>query len=97
MARAIEAVGRVAVTGLVSNTHLMGETTARIVLDGLDMARRTAEMVGVPVVGVAVAGALVDDLAARDLDCPLIPLRRVVRTPFEQPQSRTSGPLFVVS
>jgi len=97
MMRAIATVGRVAVTGLVSNTHLLAETTAEVVLDGLAMARATAEMVGVPVVGVAVADGLADELAGRGLDCPLIPLRRIVRPPFEQPRSRTTGPLFVVT
>jgi len=97
MVRAIETVGRVAVTGLVSNTHLMDETTAEVVLDGLDLARATAEMVGVPVVGVAVADGLADEIAGRALGCPLIPLRRIVRPPFEQPLSRTTGPLFVVT
>ncbi len=97
MVRAIETVGRVAVTGLVSNTHLLGETTADIVLDGLAMARATADVVGVPVVAVAVADGLADELAGHELDCPLIPLRRIVRPPFEQPRSRTTGPLFVVT
>jgi hypothetical protein len=75
----------------------MGETTAEVVLDGLDLARATAEMVGVPVVGVAVADGLADEIAGRALGCPLIPLRRIVRPPFEQPRSRTTGPLFVVT
>lgn len=95
MVRAIERVGRVAVTGLVSNTHLMGETTPEIVTEGLAMARTTAEAVDVPVVGVAVAGDLVAEIG--DVGCPVIPLRRVVRPPFEQPRSRTTGPLFVVT
>jgi hypothetical protein len=95
MVRAIERVGRVAVTGLVSNTHLMGETTLEIVTEGLAMARTTAAAVDVPVVGVAVAEDLVAEVG--DVGCAVIPLRRVVRTPFEQPRSRTTGPLFVVT
>ena len=61
MVREIEAVGRLPVAGLISNTHLMDETTPRVVLEGLEMARRTGEMLGVPVVAVAVAEDLADE------------------------------------
>jgi hypothetical protein len=98
MVREIEGAARVAVTGLVSNTHLMSETTPQVVLDGHEMAVEAAETLGIPVVAVTATADVAADIAGEDLGCPLVVLRRIVLPPFEQPpQTRTMGPLFVVN
>ena len=98
MVREIEAVGRVPVTGLISNTHLMDETTPDVVLEGYRMARETARLTDVPLAAVTVSSELASELAAVDLECPVITMRRIVRPPFAQSlERRTTGPLFVVS
>jgi len=97
MVRAIEAVARLPVTGLIANTHLMTETTPEIILEGYEMARDAAERLGLPVVSVAVSSDAVDSVSEAELDSPLLVLRRIVIPPFEQSyRQRTSGPLFVV-
>lgn len=98
MVRAIERVARVAVTGLVSNTHLMAETTPEIVLEGHRLARETADELAIPLVGVAVANGVAGDLDPARLGCPLLTLRRIVRPPHEMTlRQRRTGPLFVVN
>jgi len=98
MVREIEAVGRVPVTGLISNTHLMDETTAEVVLDGYRMALETARLAGVPLAAITVASELAGEVSAGDLECPVIAMQRIVRPPFAQSlERRTTGPLFVVS
>jgi hypothetical protein len=98
MVRAIETVARFPVTGLVSNTHLMAETTLEIVLGGHRLARTAAEELGLPIVAVTVGEGMAAEVAEAELDCPLLVLRRLVLPPFEQShQQRTSGPLFVVN
>jgi hypothetical protein len=98
MVREIEAVGRVPVTGLISNTHLMDETTAKVVMEGYRMALETASLAGVPLVAITVASDLAEEMSAEDLECPVIAMRRIVRPPFAQDlERRTTGPLFVVS
>jgi hypothetical protein len=98
MVRQIEAVSRVSVTGLVSNTHLLRETIAEVVLDGHAMAQETARALGIPVVAVTAGEELGTELGSVDLGCPLVLLRRVVLPPFEQQHiTRASGPLFVVN
>jgi len=98
MVREIEAVGRVPVTGLISNTHLMDETTAEVVLEGYRLALETARLVGVQLTAVTVDGGLAADIEAEELECPVITMRRIVRPPFAQdPERRTTGPLFVVN
>jgi hypothetical protein len=99
MVREIEAVGRLPVTGLISNTHLMAETTAAVVLEGYRQARETARLVEVPLVALTVVGAaLAAELAGAELECPVVAMRRIVEPPFAQARERrTVGPLFVVN
>ena len=98
MVRAIEAVSRVGVTGLVSNTHLMTETTAEVILEGYRQAVETSESLGVPLRAVTVQEEFRDSLQGTQLVCPLVLLRRIVKPPFEQTTTqRTTGPLFVVN
>ena len=96
MAREIEAVGRLPVAGLISNTHLMDETTLEIILEGLKSARVTAELLGIPVAAVAASEDHAVELRAV-IDEPVVALRRIVLPPFEMPKQRTTGPLFVVN
>jgi hypothetical protein len=98
MVREIEAVGRVPVSGLISNTHLMDETTPEVVLEGYRQALETARLVEVPLVAITVEEELAVVLEGEDLECPVVPLRRIVKPPFAQtPELRTIGPLFVVN
>ena len=98
MVRAIESAARLPVTGLVSNTHLLSETTPEIVLEGLRLAEETAKRVGLPVVAVGADLKTASALSGRDLGCPLVVLTRRITTPFEQPrQRRRVGPLFVLN
>jgi len=96
MVRKIEAVGRLPVAGLISNTHLMDETDLEVILDGLENAQQTGELLGIPVVAVAAAEDLAVELRAR-IDRPVLALRRIVVPPFELPKQRATGPLFVVN
>jgi hypothetical protein len=96
MVRRIEAVGRLPVTGLVSNTHLMHETTAEIVLDGVNKAEAAGDLLDLPVVAVAAADPVASEIRDR-VEHPVLVLRRIVLPPVDQPRRPTSGPLFVVN
>jgi hypothetical protein len=98
MVREIEAVGRLQVSGLISNTHLMDETTPAIVLDGYDRAIETARMAEIPVVAVTVTEDIAADLRDEDIECPVVAIHRIVKPPFAQNlERRATGPLFVVN
>ena len=96
MVREIEAVGRLPVTGLISNTHLMDETTPEVIFEGLDRALDTGRSLDIPVVAVATTDVLAGDIEGH-VDPPVIVLRRIVVPPFEMPRQRTTGPLFVIN
>jgi len=96
--REIEAVGRLPVSGLISNTHLMDETTPGVVVDGYRLALKTARMADVPLVAVTVGEDLIEEMDEGDFECPVVALRRIVLPPFAQDlERRTIGPLFVVN
>jgi len=98
MIREIEAVGRLPMSGLISNTHLMDETTPEVVLDGYRQALQTARLADVPLVAVTIGEALVAELDESNFECPVVAMRRIVLPPFAQDvQRRTTGPLFVVN
>jgi hypothetical protein len=99
MVRRIEAVARIPVNGLISNTHLMDETTQEVILEGHQMAVETGRNLGVPVVAVAVPESSVNGLDRSQLDCELIPLQRLLKPPFafSTPERRAIGPLFVLN
>jgi hypothetical protein len=96
MVREIEAVGRVPVAGLISNTHLMDETDLGIILSGLEHCHEAAQRLEIPVVAVAAPTDFAPELRAI-IDVPVVALRRIVVPPFELPKQRTTGPLFVVN
>jgi hypothetical protein len=98
MVREIEAAGRLPVTGLISNTHLLSETTPEIVLEGLRLAEQTAKKVDLPLVAIGVDVKTAEALGDRDLECPLIVLTRRITTPFEPTkQPRRTGRLFMLN
>jgi Mrp family chromosome partitioning ATPase len=97
MVRDIEAVARLRATGVVSNTHLMSETTPALVREGHALARETARLAGVPLVAVGVEETLRAALDEAELGCPVWTLRRIIRPPFEEPpRPRRTGPVFVL-
>ena len=96
MIHQIEAVGRLPVAGLISNTHLLDETTLEVVLNGLECASETGDRLGIPVVATAASEILADEVRAA-INGPVVALRRIVMPPFEFPKQRTTGPLFVVN
>lgn len=98
MVRQIEAASRRPVTGVVSNTHLMTETTPELVLEGYRLTRAAAAELGVRVAAVAITQTLQPGLDTEQFECQILPLRRIVKPPFETDGSRrTSGPLFVLN
>lgn len=93
----IEAVSQMRVTGLVSNTHLMGETDFETVHDGYQQARETGNRLDIPVVAVAVQESVRENFENVEFSCPTFVLRRIITPPFEMAAQRTSGPLFVLN
>jgi len=98
MVHDIEKTARLKVTGVVSTTHLLAETTPGIVCEGYALAVEAASQLRIPVMGVAVDEALAPALSAESFACPLMLLHRLIRPVFEEPpRPRKTGPLFAMN
>ena len=83
MARAIQEAARLPLAGLVANTHLLGETTPALVLEGLRRTERAAAVLGLPLAFAAVEERLLGAFAPDWAPCPVLPLLRMVFPPFD--------------
>ncbi len=81
----IEAASRLSVGGLVSNTHLMDETTPEQIYQGYEMTCEVSRRTGIPVRLVTVETRMAGTVDAGRFDCPLLPLRRVMLPPWGGP------------
>jgi hypothetical protein len=91
--RRIEASAGLQVTGLVSNTHLMQDTTPEMVLEGAALADEVATVLGVPVALVAAMGSVVEKLPAGSLEHELLVMQRIMVPPWlrrDPPQAGAS-------
>jgi hypothetical protein len=82
MQTALEKASRLAVTGLLANSHLIEETTAETVLEGWRLARDVSRRNGLPVRGVAVIDSLADSAELDRIDAPLLRLERLMLPPW---------------
>jgi hypothetical protein len=79
----IEAASRLAATGVVNNSHLQRDTTLATVLDSLDFARETADLLDLPLVCTTIPRRLAAELAATGLE-NAYPVDIYVRPPWEE-------------
>jgi len=79
MLRDVEASARRSVTGLVANTHLIEETTAEVVREGIDAASALADATGIPLRFCAVLERLAGAFAGCGV--PLLPIERHLLPP----------------
>jgi hypothetical protein len=80
-ARAIEAACAMTLTGLVANPHLGALTTPAHLQSGWEAAAAAARELGLPIVFCAVEESLCG--TSPILDAPILPVRRVLRLPWE--------------
>lgn len=81
MASDIERAGDLAITGFVSNTHLMEQTDITTLIEGRRLANEAAEAYGLPLEFVCVPAALAAD-AALQMEDDLLPMWRYLSTPW---------------
>ncbi len=81
----IEAASRLKVGGLVSNTHLMEETTPEQIEQGYQLTCEVSSRTGIPVRLVTVETRMAGSVDPARFDCPLLPLRRVLLPPWGGP------------
>jgi len=86
----IEGAGRVRVTGFVSNTHLMEETTLDTVLAGHALAREAEQALGLPLEFVCAPPNMAEEVAGLT-GCDVLPLTRYLSFPWQVPATPKVG------
>jgi len=78
----IEEASRLRVTGVVSNTHLMDETDAATVREGIDLAREVADAAGITFDFATVDARLVAEVED-ETDVPILAIERRMLPPWK--------------
>ncbi|MHC4860624.1 MAG: cobalamin biosynthesis protein CbiA [Planctomycetota bacterium] len=82
MKEEIEQASRLRVTGLISNTHLMEETTEETVREGLALASAVAEAAGIDLELATASQSLLPGLEEAAATCPFLPIERRMLPPW---------------
>lgn len=78
----IEQSSRLAITGLVANSHLMDETTVEVVEQGYEFACSVGEKADLPVVMLVVSTILCSEIDMDGLACPVLAIDRQMNPPW---------------
>ncbi len=79
----IEAASRLRITGLISNTHLMEDTDAATVMEGLRLTREVARRAELPVAFASVNEELREAPDLQEADCPVLWIKRRMLPPWK--------------
>jgi Mrp family chromosome partitioning ATPase len=77
--RAIEAASRLKINGIISNTHMLRETTAEDIFRGDELVRRLSVQTGVEVIYTVVPEALMPEIADWKLAGERFPIKLIMR------------------
>lgn len=83
MAR-IEAVSRLKFTGLVSNSHMIDETTSDIITEGYQLATAVSAKTGLPIKFISAKTEILKQTDLSSFHCPILPLVRSMLKPWER-------------
>lgn len=79
----VESASRIKVTAIVANTHLMDETSAQMVAEGIEFAKAVAAAKGVKFGFAAVMKSLLDHPALANINVPVLPMMRMLLPPWK--------------
>jgi len=80
----IEAASQLTFTGLISNTHLLMDTDAEVILQGLELARQLAEETGLPITFVSMMEQMLKQIDPAVIDTPVLAINRLLLKPWER-------------
>lgn len=93
----IESSSRLRFTGIISNTHLMANTTTETVRAGLALARTVSERTGLPVRFLSIMNDLAEQFPRGEIDLPVLVLDRALIKPWERKGVTWTDPKLRIS
>ncbi len=88
----IEDAGKIRLTGIVLNTHLLLDTTPETIYNGYTKAREVAEKSRLPIRFVSIEKGLLAKLDMSQVPSPVLPLERIMRHPWDMKPVCRFGP-----
>lgn len=85
----IEQTARMKFTGLISNSHMIEETTPELLLEGYQLALAVGSETGLPLFFISAQFEVLKEMDLSQFDCPVLPLTRSMLKPWE----KRSGPV----
>lgn len=83
----IEATAHLNFTGLVSNSHMIDETDAEVLIEGYRLAQAVGRETGLPLAFVSAKGSVLEKIDTGIFQCPVLPLTRSMLKPWERPEN----------
>ena len=71
-------------TGLISNSHLIEQTTTTEVLHGLELTREVSRRTKLPICFLSATAEVLRELDPSQIDCPVLPIDRALLKPWER-------------
>jgi len=87
MMERIELTAKLKFTGLISNSHLVDETTPEILIEGYRMALEVGRVSGLPLQFVSAKRKVLADMDVSVFDCPVLPMTRSMLKPWERKEN----------
>jgi len=83
MIKSIEAASRLTVTGLISNSHLIDETTLDIIKEGFYLVKKVADITGIPLKFITADAKLKKQVLDQNFPVQVLFLERLMLKPWE--------------
>jgi len=89
MVERIRGAARLTITGIISNTHLMDDTTPEVIHQGYLEAEKLSAKLHIPLRYVVAQKDMAETLDPSDYTCPIRPIERYILPPFARtPEGR---------
>ncbi|MEW5797193.1 MAG: cobalamin biosynthesis protein CbiA [Candidatus Zixiibacteriota bacterium] len=83
----IENAGRLRFTGLISNSHLIEQTTVEAILHGIELAGQVSRQTGLPICFVSASESVLTGLDKHQIMYPVLVIDRSLLKPWERSAS----------
>ncbi|MFH2035099.1 MAG: cobalamin biosynthesis protein CbiA, partial [Candidatus Zixiibacteriota bacterium] len=74
-------------TGLISNTHLIDETSPEIIIEGYRLTSEISRRTNLPIKFISAKENVLKVMDLTEIKCPILPLHRKMLKPWERQDS----------
>lgn len=91
MLKEIEECSKLKINGIISNTHLMDETTPEVVLNGFEIAKKISQIKKLPIWGIVMTKKIARKIPKNLIDIPIFTIEQYLLPPHSLNRKIKSG------